>query len=34
LDALSVGITSKRVNWVLDADIRDFLESCSHCSSR
>jgi hypothetical protein len=31
---LSVGITSKRVNWVLDADIRDFLDSWSHCSSR
>ena len=24
LDALSVGITEKRVNWVLDADIRGF----------
>jgi RNA-directed DNA polymerase len=24
LDALSVGIVRKRVNWVLDADIRDF----------
>jgi group II intron reverse transcriptase/maturase len=24
LDALSVGIRSRRVNWVLDADIRDF----------
>jgi group II intron reverse transcriptase/maturase len=24
LDALAAGITSKRVNWVLDADIRDF----------
>jgi RNA-directed DNA polymerase len=24
LDALTVAITSKRVNWVLDADIRDF----------
>jgi group II intron reverse transcriptase/maturase len=24
LDALAVGIQSKRVNWVLDADIRDF----------
>jgi RNA-directed DNA polymerase len=24
LDALSVAITSRRVNWVLDADIRDF----------
>ena len=32
LDALSVGITSKRVNWVLDADIRDFLDASSHCS--
>jgi len=24
LDALAVGIGRKRVNWVLDADIRDF----------
>src|ERR1700716_1731211 len=24
LDALAVGITEKRVSWVLDADIRDF----------
>jgi retron-type reverse transcriptase len=24
LDALSVGISRKKVNWVLDADIRDF----------
>jgi RNA-directed DNA polymerase len=24
LDALAVGITNRRVNWVLDADIRDF----------
>jgi len=24
LDALRVGITTRRVNWVLDADIRDF----------
>jgi group II intron reverse transcriptase/maturase len=24
LDALTVGVTSRRVNWVLDADIRDF----------
>ena len=24
LDALTVGITDRRVNWVLDADIRDF----------
>ena len=34
LDALAVGITRRRVNWVLDADLRDFLEACSHCSSR
>ena len=24
LDALAVGVTTRRVNWVLDADIRDF----------
>jgi len=24
LDALSVGISRKKVNWVLDADISDF----------
>jgi RNA-directed DNA polymerase len=27
LDALATGITRKRVNWVLDADIRDFFTS-------
>jgi RNA-directed DNA polymerase len=27
LDALAAGITRKRVNWVLDADIRDFFGS-------
>jgi RNA-directed DNA polymerase len=27
LDALAVGLTRKRVNWVLDADIRDFFGS-------
>ena len=27
LDALAVGITRKRVNFVLDADIRDFFAS-------
>ena len=27
LDALAVGITRKKVNWVLDADIRDFFGS-------
>jgi len=31
LDALTVGITSKRVNWVLDADIRGFLDIASYC---
>jgi retron-type reverse transcriptase len=34
LDALAVGITTKSVNWVLDADIRDFLDAWSHCSYR
>src|SRR6266581_1335027 len=32
LDALSAGIGQKKVNWVLDADIRDFLNAWSHCS--
>ena len=27
LDALAVGIRRKKVNWVLDADIRDFFTS-------
>jgi RNA-directed DNA polymerase len=30
LDALSVGIWRKKVNWVLDADIRDFFTSIDH----
>jgi len=30
LDALSVGIQRKRVNWVLDADIRGFFDNMSH----
>jgi len=30
LDALTVGITTKKVNWVLDADIRDFFGSLTH----
>jgi RNA-directed DNA polymerase len=30
LDALSVGILRKKVNWVLDADIRDCFGSFSH----
>lgn len=31
LDALTVGITRKRVNWVLDLDIRGFLDTASYC---
>jgi RNA-directed DNA polymerase len=31
LDALSVGIHRKKVNWVLDADISDFYNSLDHC---
>ena len=30
LDALDVGIRRKRVNWVLDADIRGFFDNLSH----
>jgi RNA-directed DNA polymerase len=30
LDALTIGITTKKVNWVLDADIRDFFGSLTH----
>ena len=30
LDALTVGITTKKVNWVLDADIRDFFGTLVH----
>jgi RNA-directed DNA polymerase len=30
LDALAVGIQWKRVNWVLDADIRGFFDSMNH----
>jgi len=30
LDALAVGIGRRRVNWVLDADIRDFFGSLDH----
>jgi RNA-directed DNA polymerase len=30
LDALSVGIGRKKVNWVLDADLRDFFTSLDH----
>ena len=31
LDALSVGLTPKRVKWVLDADIRGFFDPASYC---
>jgi group II intron reverse transcriptase/maturase len=30
LDALAVGIERRRVNWVLDADLRDFFTSLDH----
>jgi RNA-directed DNA polymerase len=30
LDALTVGIQRKRVNWILDADIRSFFDNMSH----
>ncbi len=30
LDALTVGITRKRVNWVLDLDIRGFYDNMAH----
>jgi group II intron reverse transcriptase/maturase len=30
LDALAVGIETKKVNWVLDADIRGFFDSLDH----
>jgi RNA-directed DNA polymerase len=30
LDALTVGIERKKVNWVLDADIREFFTSLDH----
>jgi RNA-directed DNA polymerase len=31
LDALSVGITQRKVNWVLDLDIQSFLDTASYC---
>jgi retron-type reverse transcriptase len=30
LDALAVGITERKVNWVLDADISDFFTRLDH----
>jgi RNA-directed DNA polymerase len=32
LDALCVGITSKKVNFVLDADVRSFLNHVAYCT--
>ncbi len=31
LDALAYGIERRKVNWIVDADIRAFLESSSYC---
>src|SRR6202011_4996607 len=30
LDALTVGIETRRVNWVLDADIQGFFDTLNH----
>jgi group II intron reverse transcriptase/maturase len=30
LDALNVGLTSKRINWVLDADVKGFFDNVDH----
>jgi retron-type reverse transcriptase len=30
LDALSVAITSKKVNWILDADVKGFFDAIDH----
>lgn len=30
LDALSVGLTQRHVNWVLDADIKGFFDNIPH----
>jgi RNA-directed DNA polymerase len=32
LDALTVGIKGRSVNWIVDADIRSFLDSYTQCS--
>ena len=31
LDALAYGLGKRRTNWVLDADIRSFLDTASYC---
>jgi retron-type reverse transcriptase len=33
LDALIVGISSRRVNYIFDADLRSFLDRSSYCTS-
>ncbi len=30
LDALAVGIRKKKVNWVLDADVRGYFDAIDH----
>ena len=30
LDALHVGITSRKINWILDADIKGFFDNLNH----
>jgi RNA-directed DNA polymerase len=30
LDSLSAGITTKKVNWILDADIKGFFDNIGH----
>ena len=32
LDAVTVGIDQRRVNWIVNADIRGFLETSSYCT--
>ena len=31
MDALAYGLGKRRINWVLDADIRSFLDAASYC---
>jgi hypothetical protein len=31
LDALNAGLQKKRVNWILDTDMKGFLDSASYC---
>lgn len=31
LDALYTGLLTRKVNWVLDADVRDFLDAATYC---